>query len=66
MVAAILVLLFFVTSADSGALVVNYLTANTEDTPAWATCILGSFNCCIDSVLIISRWFGNSTSIYVS
>ncbi|HBO71358.1 choline BCCT transporter BetT [Acinetobacter venetianus] len=35
MVAAILVLLFFVTSADSGALVVNYLTANTEDTPAW-------------------------------
>lgn len=35
LLAAILVLLFFVTSADSGALVVNYLTAKDENTPAW-------------------------------
>ncbi|QER40888.1 BCCT family transporter [Acinetobacter suaedae] len=35
LLAALLVLLFFVTSADSGALVVNYLTAKNEETPAW-------------------------------
>ncbi|RZF51244.1 BCCT family transporter [Acinetobacter halotolerans] len=35
LLATVLVLLFFVTSADSGALVVNYLTAKDENTPAW-------------------------------
>jgi len=34
-VATILVILFFVTSADSGALVTDYLTAKTEHSPAW-------------------------------
>ncbi|KAA8731875.1 BCCT family transporter [Acinetobacter qingfengensis] len=33
--ATILVILFFVTSADSGALVTDYLTAKTEDSPLW-------------------------------
>lgn len=34
-IATILVILFFVTSADSGALVTDYLTAKTEHSPAW-------------------------------
>ncbi|MDM1246204.1 choline BCCT transporter BetT [Acinetobacter sp. R933-2] len=34
-IATILVILFFVTSADSGALVTDYLTAKTENSPAW-------------------------------
>lgn len=34
-VATVLVMLFFVTSADSGALVTDILTAKTEDSPAW-------------------------------
>ncbi|MDR2250729.1 choline BCCT transporter BetT [Acinetobacter sp.] len=33
--ATILVILFFVTSADSGALVTDYLTAKTENSPTW-------------------------------
>lgn len=33
--ATILVVLFFVTSADSGALVTDYLTAKTENSPTW-------------------------------
>lgn len=33
--ATVLVILFFVTSADSGALVTDYLTAKSEDSPAW-------------------------------
>ena len=31
----VLLIVFFVTSADSGALVINYLTSNTQDTPTW-------------------------------
>lgn len=31
----ILLVVFFVTSADSAALVINYLTAKNENTPAW-------------------------------
>ena len=34
-VATVLVMLFFVTSADSGALVTDYLTATTEHSPTW-------------------------------
>ena len=34
-VATVLVMLFFVTSADSGALVTDYLTAKTEHSPTW-------------------------------
>ncbi|MDO4222794.1 MAG: choline BCCT transporter BetT [Acinetobacter sp.] len=34
-VATLLVLLFFVTSADSGALVADYLTAKHENSPVW-------------------------------
>ncbi len=34
-IATILVMLFFVTSADSGALVTDYLTAKTENSPTW-------------------------------
>lgn len=34
-IATILVILFFVTSADSGALVTDYLTAKTENSPIW-------------------------------
>ncbi|WOE30989.1 MULTISPECIES: choline BCCT transporter BetT [unclassified Acinetobacter] len=34
-VATILVILFFVTSADSGALVIDYLTAKSEASPTW-------------------------------
>ncbi|WP_180120013.1 choline BCCT transporter BetT [Acinetobacter sp. YH12086] len=34
-VATILVMLFFVTSADSGALVTDYLTAKSENSPTW-------------------------------
>jgi Choline-glycine betaine transporter len=30
-----LVILFFVTSADSGSLVTDYLTAKTENSPTW-------------------------------
>lgn len=33
--ATILVVLFFVTSADSGALVIDYLTAKSEHSPLW-------------------------------
>jgi len=33
--ATILVVLFFVTSADSGALVIDYLTAESEHSPLW-------------------------------
>ena len=33
--ATVLVVLFFVTSADSGALVIDYLTAETENSPLW-------------------------------
>lgn len=33
--ATVLVILFFVTSADSGALVTDYLTAKTENSPVW-------------------------------
>ncbi|WP_218660516.1 BCCT family transporter, partial [Acinetobacter pittii] len=33
--ATVLVVLFFVTSADSGALVTDYLTAKTENSPTW-------------------------------
>ncbi|MEG0482292.1 MAG: choline BCCT transporter BetT [Acinetobacter sp.] len=35
LIATVLVILFFVTSADSGALVADYLTAKTEDSPVW-------------------------------
>lgn len=35
LLATVLVVLFFVTSADSGALVVDYLTAKSEDSPVW-------------------------------
>ena len=35
LVATVLVILFFVTSADSGALVTDYLTAKTEHSPTW-------------------------------
>lgn len=35
LIATILVILFFVTSADSGALVADYLTAKTEHSPIW-------------------------------
>ena len=34
-IATILVVLFFVTSADSGALVTDYLTAKSENSPIW-------------------------------
>lgn len=34
-IATLLVILFFVTSADSGALVTDYLTAKTDHSPAW-------------------------------
>ncbi len=34
-IATILVMLFFVTSADSGALVTDYLTAKSENSPTW-------------------------------
>lgn len=34
-VATLLVILFFVTSADSGALVTDYLTSKTENSPTW-------------------------------
>ncbi|MDM1782575.1 BCCT family transporter [Acinetobacter indicus] len=34
-VATLLVMLFFVTSADSGSLVTDYLTAKTENSPVW-------------------------------
>ena len=34
-VATLLIMLFFVTSADSGALVTDYLTAKTDDSPTW-------------------------------
>ncbi|TCM59895.1 choline/glycine/proline betaine transport protein [Acinetobacter calcoaceticus] len=33
--ATVLVMLFFVTSADSGALVIDYLTAESDDSPLW-------------------------------
>ena len=33
--ATLLIMLFFVTSADSGALVTDYLTAESEDSPTW-------------------------------
>ncbi|MFB2539304.1 MULTISPECIES: BCCT family transporter [unclassified Acinetobacter] len=33
--ATVLVILFFVTSADSGALVTDYLTAKSENSPTW-------------------------------
>ena len=33
--ATVLVILFFVTSADSGALVIDYLTAESEHSPLW-------------------------------
>ncbi|RKG38862.1 BCCT family transporter [Acinetobacter rongchengensis] len=35
LIATVLVILFFVTSADSGALVADYLTAKTEHSPIW-------------------------------
>ena len=35
LIATLLVVLFFVTSADSGALVTDYLTAKTENSPIW-------------------------------
>lgn len=34
-IATFLIMLFFVTSADSGALVTDYLTAKTENSPLW-------------------------------
>ena len=33
--ATLLIMLFFVTSADSGALVIDYLTAESENSPTW-------------------------------
>ncbi len=35
LVATLLIFLFFVTSADSGALITDYLTAKTEHSPVW-------------------------------
>ena len=35
LLATVLVVLFFVTSADSGSLVIDYLTAETENSPLW-------------------------------
>ena len=35
----VLLIIFFVTSADSGALVVNYLTSKDENSPAWQSVI---------------------------
>ena len=35
LIATVLVMLFFVTSADSGALVTDYLTAKSENSPTW-------------------------------
>ncbi|MBC9229640.1 choline BCCT transporter BetT [bacterium SPL81] len=35
LLATVLVMLFFVTSADSGALVTDYLTSKTENSPTW-------------------------------
>ena len=35
LIATVLIVLFFVTSADSGALVTDYLTAKTEHSPVW-------------------------------
>ncbi len=34
-VATVLIILFFVTSADSGALVMDYLTAKSDNSPVW-------------------------------
>ncbi|MDY6490357.1 BCCT family transporter [Acinetobacter faecalis] len=34
-IATLLVMLFFVTSADSGSLVIDYLTAKNENSPTW-------------------------------
>ncbi|MGH1402021.1 MAG: BCCT family transporter [Acinetobacter tandoii] len=35
LIATVLVVLFFVTSADSGSLVIDYLTAESENSPLW-------------------------------
>lgn len=35
LIATVLVVLFFVTSADSGSLVIDYLTAENENSPLW-------------------------------
>ena len=44
LVATLLVMLFFVTSADSGALVTDYLTAKSDQSPTWQrlfwTCLM--------------------------
>ena len=39
-IATLLVMLFFVTSADSGALVTDYLTAKSDNSPTWQRLIL--------------------------
>ncbi|WP_326518583.1 BCCT family transporter [Acinetobacter sp. CAAS 2-6] len=35
LIATLLIFLFFITSADSGALITDYLTAKTEQSPVW-------------------------------
>ena len=53
-IATILVILFFVTSADSGALVTDYLTAKKEGSPIWQRLFWAILMAALASILLLA------------
>ncbi|MGE8684272.1 MAG: BCCT family transporter [Acinetobacter sp.] len=58
MLATLLVMLFFVTSADSGALVTDYLTAKSENSPIWQRLFWTALMAFLAIVLLLSGGLG--------
>ena len=58
MLATLLVMLFFVTSADSGALVTDYLTAKSENSPTWQRLFWTALMAFLAIVLLLSGGLG--------
>ena len=58
LLATFLVMLFFVTSADSGALVTDYLTAKSENSPTWQRLFWTALMALLAIVLLLSGGLG--------
>ena len=58
LLATLLVMLFFVTSADSGALVTDYLTAKSENSPTWQRLFWTALMAFLAIVLLLSGGLG--------
>ena len=58
LVATVLIILFFVTSADSGALVTDYLTAKTENSPIWQRLFWTALMAILSIILLVVGGLG--------